>query len=459
MAALLPLTGARAVPASVRIQYGFDLRATLSKATDNGTNPAWGDIKSLYIAGNGKLTKEDGEFLRTSLPNVTLLDLSGYEGEFEAEAFAENTSLQRVVLPEGARLSRKMFFACTSLAEVAWPDHYTLANDCFSYCALDFSGGYPALLRDHNVDLYAANQRPLACFSLPGGDTGTIRAGEGFADPTAIHTPAGADYRALVKQDPQWLVTLPSDLAVSQTVLYNGERVNELDTTQPGIHTIIYTLPPTTPADNLTLSYNLIVLTEDGQLPLELSGLPEEVRVGEAFALTCASEGAENSEYWHWDEKYFSAKFESPATFTPLQAGTSVITYTGPGGEIGEVQVTVLPADAEPAAQDAGGAGRGLLPVGIFIVVVAAGIGIALWLRRRPLPQPVVAAPGPKPEEAEKGDEPPAGAVQNIEAAQPEAPQTAEPPRPGKKKGKKKNQNPQNGETAVTVADTPENGE
>jgi LPXTG-motif cell wall-anchored protein len=31
---------------------------------------------------------------------------------------------------------------------------------------------------------------------------------------------------------------------------------------------------------------------------------------------------------WDWDADYFSATFNSPATFTALKAGTSTITYT-----------------------------------------------------------------------------------------------------------------------------------
>jgi len=46
---------------------------------------------------------------------------------------------------------------------------------------------------------------------------------------------------------------------------------------------------------------------------------------------------------WDWDEEYFSATFNSPATFTALKAGTSTITYTV-GGQSVSYTITAAPS-------------------------------------------------------------------------------------------------------------------
>ena len=49
--------------------------------------------------------------------------------------------------------------------------------------------------------------------------------------------------------------------------------------------------------------------------------------VGGRITLTPKIDGGE----WDWDAAYFSATFNSPATFTALKAGTSTITYSAEG--------------------------------------------------------------------------------------------------------------------------------
>jgi len=54
---------------------------------------------------------------------------------------------------------------------------------------------------------------------------------------------------------------------------------------------------------------------------------------------------------WDWDEDFFSATFNSPATFTALKAGTSVITYTVDGVSQ-SIEVTVRQAALPNTGQD-----------------------------------------------------------------------------------------------------------
>ena len=54
---------------------------------------------------------------------------------------------------------------------------------------------------------------------------------------------------------------------------------------------------------------------------------------------------------WNWDEEYFSATFNSPATFTALKAGTSTITYTVDGVSI-SYEVTIEESGLPNTGQD-----------------------------------------------------------------------------------------------------------
>jgi LPXTG-motif cell wall-anchored protein len=54
---------------------------------------------------------------------------------------------------------------------------------------------------------------------------------------------------------------------------------------------------------------------------------------------------------WDWDEEYFSATFNSPATFTALKAGTSTITYSA-NGVAQSVTVTIQEAALPNTGQD-----------------------------------------------------------------------------------------------------------
>lgn len=54
---------------------------------------------------------------------------------------------------------------------------------------------------------------------------------------------------------------------------------------------------------------------------------------------------------WNWDNSFFSATFNSPATFTALKAGTSTITYTV-NGVTETITVTVLASTLPQAGQN-----------------------------------------------------------------------------------------------------------
>ncbi len=80
---------------------------------------------------------------------------------------------------------------------------------------------------------------------------------------------------------------------------------------------------------------------------LVLEGIPEHqtIRIGESFTLIPGSDDRTGSDGWEWDTAYFSATFNSPATFTALRAGISTITYTASDGRSISLDVTIIPEE------------------------------------------------------------------------------------------------------------------
>ena len=71
---------------------------------------------------------------------------------------------------------------------------------------------------------------------------------------------------------------------------------------------------------------------------------------------------------WDWDTTFFSATFNSPATFTALKAGTSTITYTAEGQSV-SYEVTIAKAGLPDTGQDF----AWVIGLGALAVVVMLG--------------------------------------------------------------------------------------
>jgi len=71
------------------------------------------------------------------------------------------------------------------------------------------------------------------------------------------------------------------------------------------------------------------------------------VYVGGRIILTPNIEGGT----WNWDHDFFTATFNSPATFTALKTGTSAITYTVDGVTV-RYEVTVEASELPLTGQD-----------------------------------------------------------------------------------------------------------
>ncbi|MDL2253189.1 leucine-rich repeat domain-containing protein [Ruminococcaceae bacterium OttesenSCG-928-I18] len=407
---LSPALPVQASQISVKIDTGGTLEsALLSEFARNGEVP-YEEIERLVVTGNGQLTDADGAFVRENLTNLQVLNLRGFTGKAENAAFRGCVSLESVMLPERFVISREMFYGCSSLEEVVWPVHYQLTKDCFAYCALDFSDGYPNLLNDRNVLTYAANQRPKVYFTMPEGNSGTLSAGAVFHTPYELQTRSGASYPGLIAEAPSWLLTRDTELEVTVSIVRDGERVEELDTSETGQYEITYTLPYTTYADTRTQVYTLTIRPSHGDLTplirqaraksnsgytsesweelqqalsgaeavmedagavqaevdeartrldealtgllIELRGAPDIVRVGDRFTLTPAKGSARNRSNWSWDERLLQARFESGAEFTALREGETEIVYEYGNGEKGVLSLTVLSENAQAPAEN-----------------------------------------------------------------------------------------------------------
>ncbi len=104
---------------------------------------------------------------------------------------------------------------------------------------------------------------------------------------------------------------------------------------------------------------------------LTSSDADAEIYVGGRIVLTPNIEGGE----WHWDKAYFSATFNSPATFTALKAGISTITYT-----VGGVSITYH-VTIEQAALPA--TGQDFAWVYVTCILAAITFAAALLIRKR----------------------------------------------------------------------------
>ena len=138
-------------------------------------------------------------------------------------------------------------------------------------------------------------------------------------------------------------------------------KVGSLDATWPASDPFGATIPCIAPAPGTYGNWRVVIegtSLEDTGPPapiipssLTLSGLPASVYVGDKFTLTPSDVGGTNTgrDGWEWDEEFFSATFNSPATFTALKAGKTTISYTALGQNV-TVDINILAAKSNGAA-------------------------------------------------------------------------------------------------------------
>lgn len=131
------------------------------------------------------------------------------------------------------------------------------------------------------------------------------------------------------------------------------------------------------------LRIRLEVATQNGGAP----------RVGVPLTLTPAKDSQSGGTGWAWDAEYLGeGSFNSPATFTPVKAGTSAVTFTDADGEVGSLALTILPAAApEPAPTPGDNTGTGARTPGdegapwlwLTLLLWLGGSGMVLLIVRR----------------------------------------------------------------------------
>ncbi|MCH4168939.1 MAG: fibronectin type III domain-containing protein [Streptococcaceae bacterium] len=101
-----------------------------------------------------------------------------------------------------------------------------------------------------------------------------------------------------------------------------------------------------------TTSIDVTVADKVAELTLTYpNGEKNELKVGESIVIVPSIEDGQLGETgWQWDKDYFSATFNSPATFTALKAGKVTVTYTSADGQIVEKTFTIV--EANPASSD-----------------------------------------------------------------------------------------------------------
>lgn len=116
---------------------------------------------------------------------------------------------------------------------------------------------------------------------------------------------------------------------------------SDLNTLAPGSYDI-------TVSAKATAHNEVIAATKVGTLTV-LSSLPASYTMFAGGRVTW--DPKPDGGTWEWDEEYFSATFNSPATFTALKPGTSTISYTV-NGIVQSVPVTIEGADLPKTGQN-----------------------------------------------------------------------------------------------------------
>ncbi|MBS7576424.1 MULTISPECIES: fibronectin type III domain-containing protein [unclassified Enterococcus] len=101
-----------------------------------------------------------------------------------------------------------------------------------------------------------------------------------------------------------------------------------------------------------TTSIDVTVADKPAELTLTYpKGEKDELKVGESITIVPSIEDGQVGEAgWQWDKDFFSATFNSPATFTALKAGKTTVSYTSAAGQTVEKTFTIV--EAVPTSSD-----------------------------------------------------------------------------------------------------------
>ena len=277
-------------------------------------------------------------------------------------AFA-SCGLKSVAIPDSVTsMGTYVFNNCASLSSITIGSGLTaLPEDTFSYCTSLISVTVPANITSIGESVFEGDtllQRVvIAGKSVTFGDyifLSTNLASDGIYgfSGSAVETYAsnnGIPFHALIEvtYDSQGGSSVPYDYVISQ-----GDTVDApADPTRTGY--VFGGWYPTAACDTapVTFPYTVTGTTtlyaKWTELTLTSSDADGKIYTGGRVTLTPNIEGGD----WDWDAEYFSATFNSPATFTGLKAGTSTITYTVEGVGV-TYNVTIEESELPATGQD-----------------------------------------------------------------------------------------------------------
>ena len=173
----------------------------------------------------------------------------------------------------------------------------------------------------------------------------------------------------------------------------------EIDAITVGSSPVVPAVTPYTLDIVAGSDYEVEVTLKTTTSVLTLAGVPATgtMYVGDQIVITptLSPAGSTDSNMgstgWTWNTAVHSATFSSPATFTAISAGMSIITYITSGGITASTTITVLPRPGSGTTPGGGTTASGAganpktadeAPLGLLISLIAIA-GAALIIRRR----------------------------------------------------------------------------
>ncbi|QIK69254.1 DUF5110 domain-containing protein [Erysipelothrix sp. HDW6C] len=165
---------------------------------------------------------------------------------------------------------------------------------------------------------------------------------------------------------------LQEALQTAQRVLLNA------DATQADINAQVTSLERAIQA--------LVIKTDESGVVEGFKGLPGEIRVGDKFTLYPEKDDHQGRNGWTFDETFFAATFNSPATFVALKEGTTEIKYTSQDGSVQRVVVNIqkaLPKDTNGGTLVQTGVANNVMPIVIALSAITGGIYLVIASKRK----------------------------------------------------------------------------
>ncbi len=228
-------------------------------------------IERVLLADGAELTRslfESCSGLKTIGNTEGIADLRKV-AKLDELTFNHCAAIEKVLLTDHAALPRNVFSNCARLDEINLQDGQQFSYGFLSGCGFDFTdvSGYPAEFTE-SLDYYAPGQRPVIYFTLSVGyDTQVVEKGGEFVQPVPVlRTRHGMEFGELVTNKAEyklWLSQTVSKPSVSIRTTRDGKAVSSVDTNTPGVYVITYSIPDGFTANRSLLTFTVTVRDEE----------------------------------------------------------------------------------------------------------------------------------------------------------------------------------------------------